>query len=315
MGEVGIFLILLGLAGIVAYVLTGQRRRRQTAMGEGAGTGAAAGARGTIDPFGAEMGRRARVAGFHVRGSEAEVTFDVPLPEEGDPVLVDLLMDEAVEVLREKRHALPIDDVTEIVVFAGRGERTMIGRTKLPSPGVLPPPAPGLDFTHIARDPFAHRFESDVDHTVAYETKIDVPADELQPIRAELRIPAGLERGLRATGVDPDELDSTEFILGLLRMFGYSVTDLPQPDSYLASKDGRTFIRTDPYRSGDHPELSESAIRRFLADFGASGAERGILISDKYAPFLIYEVEGRQPKVRFITRERMQEFVDSMALG
>lgn len=270
----------------------------------------------TVDPLGAEMGRRARVAEFHVRGSEAEVTFDVPLPEGGDPVLIDLLMDEAVEVLREKRHVLPIHDVTEIVVYAGRGERNLIGRSKLPSPGELPPPAPALDFTQIARDPFAQPFESGIDHSVTYDTKIDVPADELGPIRAEVRIPVGLERGLRATGVDPDELEPTEFMLSLLRMFGYSVTELPQLASYLATKDGRTtFIRTDPYQPGDHPELSESAIRRFLADYGASGAERGILISDKYAPFMVYEIESRQPKLRFITRERIQDFIDSMALG
>jgi hypothetical protein len=40
-----------------------------------------------------------------------------------------------------------------------------------------------------------------------------------------------------------------------------------------------------------------------------------MLISDKYAPFMIHEIEAHQPKVRFITRERIQRFVDSMALG
>lgn len=312
MAELGIFLVILGFAGIVFYLLSQARRRREAVLGEEAPAAASAG----IDPFGAELGRRARVAEFHVRGSEAEVTFDVPLPEGGDQVLIDLLMDESVEVVREKRHVLPIDDITEIVVYAGRGERTMIGRTKLPSPGELPPPAPELDFTQIARDPFAQRFESSIDHSVSYETKADVPADELAPVRSELRIPAGLERGLRATGVDPEELESTEFILSLLRMFGYSVTELPQPNSYVAAKEGRTnFIRTDPYEPGEHPEISDSTIRRFLADYGASGAERGMLISDKYAPFAVYEIEGRQPKVRFISRERLQDFVDSMALG
>jgi hypothetical protein len=314
--EVGVILILLGLAGIVYYTLTRARRRRDAAMGSDLRTGSRGDVRATVDPLGAEIGRRARVAGFHVRGSEAEVTFDVPLPEGGDQVLTDLLVDEAVEVLREKRHVLPIDEVTEIVVYAGRGERQLIGRSKLPSPGELPPPAPALDFTQIARDPFAQPFESGIDHSVTYDTKMDVPADELAPIRDEVRIPVGLERGLRATGVDPDELEATEFMLGLLRIFGYAVTDLPQPASYLATKDGRTtFIRTDPYQSGDHPELSESAIRRFLSDYGASGGERGILISDKYAPFMIYEIESRQPKLRFITRERIQDFIDSMALG
>ncbi len=72
---------------------------------------------------------------------------------------------------------------------------------------------------------------------------------------------------------------------------------------------------TDAYDRGDYPELDESIIRRFLVDFQSSGADRGILISDKYSPYKIHEIEGHQPKVRFITRERVQSFVDSMALG
>ena len=43
--------------------------------------------------------------------------------------------------------------------------------------------------------------------------------------------------------------------------------------------------------------------------------ERGMLISDKYSPYMVYEVESNQPKVRFITRERIQRFIDSMAIG
>lgn len=315
MGEAGAILIVIGALGIVAYLLSRSRQRAREAQDE-AGPGRGATAAPSLDPFAAEIGRRARVSGFHIKGTEAEVTFDVPLPEGGDEVLTDLLLGEAVEVLREKRHALPIEGVTHIVVYAGRGEPQLIGRTKLPSPGELPPPGPGLDFARIARDPFAQHFETGIDHSVAYETKFDVPADELGPIAGELRIPAGLERGLRATGVDPEELEATEFVLSILRMFGYAVSDLAQPDSYLAAKEGRTtFIRTDPHHAGEHPELSESAIRRFLADFGGSGAERGMLISGKYAPFMVHEIESRQPKVRFITRERVQGFIDSMALG
>jgi len=315
MGEAGALFIVIGVLAIVAYLLIRARKRAQESQADGM-PGRGPSSAPVLDPFAAEIGRRARVAGFHVKGTEAEVTFDVPLPEGGDEVLTDLLMGEAVEVLREKRHTLPIDDVTHIVVYAGRGEPQLIGRSKLPSPGQLPPPGPGLDFAQIARDPLAQHFEGGVDHSVAYETKMDVPADELGPIRNEVRIPAGLERGLRASGVDPDELEATEFVLSVLRIFGYAVSDLTQPNTYLAAKDGRTtFIRTDPHQRGEHPELSDSAIRRFLADFGSSGADRGMLISGKYAPFMVHEIESRQPKVRFITRERVQGFIDSMALG
>ena len=100
------------------------------------------------------------------------MSFDVPLPDVEDQVLNELLVDEAVEVVREKRHTLPISDVTEIVVFAGRDDIREIGRTVLPSPGQLPPPMERevFNLTHIARDPFASQFE--VDHTVSYDTAI-----------------------------------------------------------------------------------------------------------------------------------------------
>ncbi len=145
---------------------------------------------------------------------------------------------------------------------------------------------------------------------------MDLPEDELGPLRAELKIPKGLDRGLRALGTDPDALSGPDLILALLRMFGYRVTEQAYHGSYMAMKDGvSTYILTDGYERGQHPELGEEVIRRFLADFGSSGAERGMLISDKYSPFMIYEIEMNQPKVRFITRERVQRFIDSMALG
>jgi hypothetical protein len=30
---------------------------------------------------------------------------------------------------------------------------------------------------------------------------------------------------------------------------------------------------------------------------------------------MIHEIEANQPKIRFVTRERIQRFIDSMALG
>jgi hypothetical protein len=84
----------------------------------------------------------------------------------------------------------------------------------------------------------------------------------------------------------------------------------------MALKDGlSTFIATEGYQPGEPPEVSEAVIRRFLGDFNSSGADRGMLLSDRYAPFSIHEIENRQPKVRFITRERVQSFIDAMALG
>ena len=96
---------------------------------------------------------------------EARVTFDVPLPDEDDPVLNDLLVDEAVEVVREKRHTLPIGGVTEIVVLRRPWGRERSAGPSCRLPEQLPPPIQTdmLNLTHIARDPFAGQFE--VDHT------------------------------------------------------------------------------------------------------------------------------------------------------
>lgn len=270
------------------------------------------------DLFEAEAGQHAPVESFHVVGDEARVTFDVPLEEQDDEVLNDLLMGEAIEVLRQKRHTLPIDEVHHVVVFAGRDQVREVGRSKLPSPGELPPPAvETLSFTHIARDPFAAPFDDEhSDHSVAYETRADVPEDSLPPLREDLKIPKGLDRGLRALGTDPDQLSGPDFVIALLRMFGYRVTEQAYEGSYMAIKDGiSTYIATDTYNAGDYPELDEGVIRRFIADYGSSNADRGMLISDRYSPFKIYEIEANQPKVRFVTRERIQRFVDSMALG
>jgi hypothetical protein len=148
------------------------------------------------------------------------------------------------------------------------------------------------------------------------DVKVDAPDDELPPIAKELRIPKSLERGLRALGIDPAHADGADIMLGLLRMFGYTVTEQALPGSYLAIKDGQsTYVFADTHEPGEALEVEETVIRKFLADFSTSGADRGLLLSEKYAPFSIHEIENRQPKVRFITRERIQRFIDTMALG
>lgn len=315
-----IFLIVLVLA-VVGFVIYNMFRTRKKRMEEAARSGSTAAATGLAvsrDLFEAEVGHHPPVESFHVSGDEARVTFDVPLDDGDDEVLHELLMDEAVEVLRRKKHTLPIDEIHRIVVYAGREDVREVGRTELASPGELPPPTldSGLSFTHIAKDPFAAPFEDEgPDHGVTYETKVEPPADELPPLREDLKIPKGLDRGLRALGTDPDALNGPELVIAMLRMFGYGVVE-QSPGSYMAVKDGvSTYVATDGYEKGDYPELDDSVIRRFLAEFGSSGADRGMLISDKYAPFSVHEIEAHQPKVRFVTRERVQRFIDSMALG
>ncbi len=262
--------------------------------------------------------RHSPVREFHVRGNEATVIFDVPLPQDDDEVLNQLLVDEAVEVIREKRHELPMSEVTEVVAQAGVGDAaTEVGRAKLPHPGELPPPMATemLRLSHVAKDPFEGQFEEQ-ETVTAVETKMQVPSDDLGPIRDELRIPKGLERGLRARGVDPDQIDGPTFVVSMLELFDYRVTPTGEPDCYMAVKaDGTTFLKTVSHESGSHPELDEGVIRKFMVEFGTSGADRGMLITDKFGPFMVHDVERNDSRVRFITRERTQRFIDSMALG
>lgn len=305
------------ILSLVLWYLFRARAKNAKLLEEGPKTAFEAGLSTTGPLFGAEG--RAPVSDFTVRGGAIHVTFDVPLPDERDEILEELLAAEAVEVVREKRHTLPLGDLNEIVVHAGRGGQVReVGRTKLASPGELPPPSSvgGVSLSHVGHDPFSAPFDDETDHGVAYDVRVESPADELQPIGRELRLPKGVERGLRALGMNPATVDGSELVLGLLRMFGYTVTEQAFPGSYLAVKDGvSTFVLTDTHEPGEAPEIEESVIRRFLAEFSSSGADRGMLLSEKYAPFSIHEIEARQPKVRFITRERIQRFIDGMALG
>ncbi len=313
MEGLGVALIALAALAAIAVALSRQRKRASEVDLEDTSwlrtTTAAA-------PLLEEDRRTAPVKDFHVHGSEARVTFDVPLPEVEDPVLNELLVDEATEVVREKRHTLPISEVHEIVVFAGRGVAREVGRTKLPSPGELPPPidADVFNLTHVARDPFTAQFDNEPGLMV--ETKTVIPSDELGPIQEELRIPVGMSRGLRAKGVDPDSVSGPELLLSLLELFGYQLIPQGEPEVFMASRDNaHTFIRTVTHHEGEHPELDEAVVRKFVVEVETSGAQRGMLISDKYGPFMVHELEARNLKVRCITRERFQGFIDSMALG
>jgi len=308
MQYVGIALIVV--AGLLVVGNSWLKKRTETKLG-GVPTKP-----GSEDVTPITPGSRAPVAQFHVSGNQAMVTFDVPLDEEDDEILNELLVDEAVEVVREKRHQLPISDVHEVVALAGRGSVREVGRTKLPSPGVLPPPPPVslLHLGNVTRDPFTA--ENADQHAVAYETKTNVPSDELPPIGEELRIPKGLERGLRATGVDVQTASGAEIIVGLLQLFGYSLDTSTGSGSYTAQKGGEsTLVVVDPYEPGGDPEVAEEAVRAFTGRFSMSGASRGVFVSEKYAPYMIYDVEKREPRIRFLTRERLQEFIDSMAIG
>lgn len=267
-------------------------------------------------PAPAARGSNVPVDEFHVGGSDARVYFGVPLPDEGaDEVLRDLLLHEAVEVVREKRHHLPIGDVTRVVAFARLGgEWSQVGTVGLATPGELPPPAaPPPAAHHAAPDPL-ERIADLPRNVPGIESRS--ATEDLPPIGAELRLPASLEARLRASGLDPGLANAGELVLGIMRSGGYPVEPGRGADTWIATRAGsRVFVRVVAHAPGEHPELTEEQVRAAVVDFVESGSDMGLLVTEKYAPFEIHERERRDPRLRFVTRERLQHFVDSLALG
>ncbi len=316
--ELGIPLLLVAIVlfGVGMYL----RRAREADPRRAEAQASKRSRRGVPEPAEPELdlsGPRPQVVGVEIDGPKAIVTFDVPMPDSDDEILAELLVAEAVEVLRERRHTTPISTVETVIAYAGRPFPSEVGRTNFPSPGELPPPsdAPSiLSLSTIAADPLSAEFEGGPDGPVGTESSSR--GDTLGPIAAELRLPKAIQTGLRAQGIDPATMTSVDLVTGTLTLVGYSVTEGPVDGTWFAEKGGtRTFIREVAHNEDDYPELEDSAINSFLFEFQSSGAERGLLVTDKFAPFSVYDKERREPRVRFLSRERLQKVVDSLALG
>ena len=126
-----------------------------------------------------------------------------------------------------------------------------------------------------------------------------------------------IEAELRAVGIDPYNTELSELSLALLRVGGYQVAPAPgaAENTYIAQKAGSTaLVVVHEHQAGEHPELSEKAVNGFVIAVAQNSPQRGLLITDMFSPYLVYEKERNDPRCRFITRERLQPFVDSFAL-
>lgn len=301
-----IAVVIAVIFGAVAAVVLERRRRGRPVLAVASGATSTAGTPSRVRPT---------VAEFHVMNGSARVSFDVPLPAGGaDHVLAELLGREAVEVVREKRQSLPLGDLERVVALGRRGtEWVEVATIGLETPGELPPPmVPELmpHSVHHEFNPFARLAE--LPEAASGRTG-GAAGEHLDALT--LRLPAHAHAAVRSQGVDPGVADATAVALALMRGVGYQVSEVA-PGTFRADRAGeRTFVRVVVHRPGDHPELDEMDIRKFVVDFAASGASRGLLLSEKWAPFEIHERERRDPRVRFITRERIQSFADVLALG
>lgn len=289
------------IGGVIAFAL---RRKASAPQTPSAGT------------VTVEAGRlRPAVAEFHVRDGAARVHFEVPLPAGGvDQILADLLGREAVEVVREKRHTLPLGDLSKVVALGRRGaEWVEVTSISLTIPGELPPPMLPELIPHAGHRDFDPFEKLGSLPTTAPGLSGGTRGERLEGL--ELRLPARAETALRAQGIDPATHDTPAKVLALMRSAGYQVSETA-PNTYRADRGGQsTFVRVLGHNPGEYPELAESDIRKFVVDFAGSGADRGVLLSEKWAPFEIHERERRDPRVRFVSRERLQAFVDALVLG
>lgn len=256
---------------------------------------------------------------FHVVDNEIKIDFDAPLPAEGaDDVLSELLSHHAVEIINDRiRRGQPLAGIPTAQITAKRlGESVTVATLDLGEPDeVIEIDMPVLlpRGSSTGYDPLA-RFGDGEDANVLVLAENRAP-DDLAPIGTELHLTVGVAAGLRSMGTDPETMTVAELGRGLLDMAGYLVSARADGTYVASGKATSTFVSFVEHKAGDHPELSHQAVVRFLVAFARARTERGMLITDKYGPYEIYKKERSNPDCYFITRERLQGFVDSVALG
>jgi len=263
------------------------------------------------------------VTAFHVKGDTANTVFNVPLGEAAaGRHLVDLLCASAVEYVRERSEGgLPLDGLRLIEVSAMRsGDPEVIGSIDLPDIGVLPE-ADMKVLVEPTQDPIGAIAE------VIGVTDVAPPAGTatLEPIPEFLQLSGPTEAHLRAIGVDPDSMTLEDLVLGLLRVSGYDVH--VGRAGFKIGSDGRagiyglnraglsTVLVILSHEDGSYPELNEKLLSEFAVGVVQTNPDVAILVTDKYGPYAMYEREKRDKRLVFITRERLQAFVDSFGVA
>lgn len=267
------------------------------------------------------------VTEFHVRGNTAHTVFAVPL---GDAAagqhLIELLSAAAVEYVRDKSMGgLPLDDVHRIEVSAMRdGTPEVLGTVDLPDPGVLPDRADSV-LSEPLHDPIAVVHGVIADASVASQSATGI---SLEPVAQAVELSGPTDSHLRSIGVDPATMELGDLVLGLLRVSGYDVhvgrTGISgltgvrngTADMYNLTRDGKsTLLVILTHDEGSHPELEDSVLARFAVEMAQVNPDQAILVTDKYSPYSMYEREKRDKRCVYITRERLQAFVDSFGLS
>ena len=265
-------------------------------------------------------------ADFTVDGDTAVVSFDVELlPGDVDPALRDLLLRRAVEVVRDKiERGLPLAGVSSVKALGHRGDIAVeAGSVEFAETGTVEDAGEAESDQGGTSEGVVEEGEVDPLRTLGdreFAANLVAPAvrsgEGFPPLHEAIQLTARLVSVLADRGIEPESMSIGQMTFGLLGAAGYEVVPVPEAQAYVARRSGSTtFVAIVAHEEGDHPELSETAINSFLARFYSSRAERGLLLSDKFGPHMVYEKERRDTRVTFITRERLQDFVDSIAVA
>jgi hypothetical protein len=264
---------------------------------------------------------------FHVKGDTASVVFAVPLGdgEVGDH-LTELLDANAVEYVRRKvTDGLPLDGVSHIAVSAMRaGTPELINTVDLQEVGELPDAAPVLrkDTSGAAHDPIAAVQQVGADTSVAAPSD---RSDTLDPVADFIELSSPTEAHLRAIGVDTSSMTLKDLVIGLFRVSGYqvevgrpgfSLSSVDTADLYWITLDGKgSLLVIVRHELGSYPELDDQVLAEFAVGCAQLNPSQAILVTDKFSPYSMYQRERRDKRLVFVTRERIQGFVDSFGLS
>jgi hypothetical protein len=116
-----------------------------------------------------------------------------------------------------------------------------------------------------------------------------------------------------------------DLVIGLLRVSGYEVAvgrsgfSLASDENasiYGLQRGGKnTVLVVVEHVVGSYPELDEKILSEFAVGVAQLNPDVAILVTDKYGPYAMYEREKRDKRLVFITRERLQAFVDSFGIS
>lgn len=258
---------------------------------------------------------------FKVEGATAHVYFDTHIPPTGaDDVLVGLMGREAMRVFESKADHLPLEAVKHVAAHGHQGDQTIeVSRVDVVEPVEMDHmDVPSDDMVVMAQevetlpdDPLAGIHAMEFGRGAGYRGG----SDDLPPLAQELEIPAKVVEAVAGSAGSIDGMSLEDFVTGLLRSVGYEVSKAADGTS-IARKGGvATYLDFVEHTAGSHPELDEGSVDAFIVKFMTSGAARGMLFTPKFGPYAIYEKERRNTKVKYMTRERLQAFVDSVAMG